>query len=255
MITQHGDTGTADCAHAAGGLLQPQHSSLGLPQCLAAHKQASWFFSLCHFHPILPVNMQNHNFIDNKLGVWFFNWFTQRWNHSNPSSSIFIVSLLCLSDYWFVPPGLLKVLCPCTVPICFSASLRKRQIAHMSSKSFMPLPKYQGLQGQIFPAFPNLNPKHHEMLWLTLYKKQYDQQGHWDRDILFLNWDQESCLRYLKELRIEILDSSWNGFDIIQSQPLCSSFKLIITFTFSSLVFKSWDSELLDKFSEVLVQF
>ena len=46
-----------------------------------------------------------------------------------------------------------------------------------------------------------------------------------------------------------------NGFDMIQSQPLRSSFKLIISFTFSSLMFKSSDSERLDKFSEVLVEF
>ena len=46
-----------------------------------------------------------------------------------------------------------------------------------------------------------------------------------------------------------------NGFDIIQSQPLRSSFKLIISFTFSSLIFKSLGSERLDKFSKVLVEF
>ena len=46
-----------------------------------------------------------------------------------------------------------------------------------------------------------------------------------------------------------------NGFDMIQSQPLSSSFKLIISFTFSSLMFKSSDSERLDKFSGVLVEF
>ena len=46
-----------------------------------------------------------------------------------------------------------------------------------------------------------------------------------------------------------------NGFDMIQSQPLRSSFKLIISFTFSSLMFKSSDSERLDKFSEVLAEF
>ena len=34
-----------------------------------------------------------------------------------------------------------------------------------------------------------------------------------------------------------------NGIDIIQSQPLRSSFKLMISFTFSSLIFKSSDSE------------
>ena len=44
-------------------------------------------------------------------------------------------------------------------------------------------------------------------------------------------------------------------FDIIQSQPLSSSFKLIISFTFSSLMFKSSDLERLDKVSEVLVEF
>ena len=46
-----------------------------------------------------------------------------------------------------------------------------------------------------------------------------------------------------------------NGFDMIQSQRLHSSFKLIISFTFSSLMFKSSESERLDKFSEVLVEF
>ena len=45
-----------------------------------------------------------------------------------------------------------------------------------------------------------------------------------------------------------------NGFDMVQSQPLRSSFKLITSFTFSSL-FKSSDSERLDKFLEVLVEF
>ena len=50
-------------------------------------------------------------------------------------------------------------------------------------------------------------------------------------------------------------NSCRNGFDMIQSQPLYSSFKLIISFTFSSLMFKSSDSERLDKFSEVLAEF
>ena len=47
-----------------------------------------------------------------------------------------------------------------------------------------------------------------------------------------------------------------NGFNLIQSQLLRSSFKLIISFTFSSLMFKNSDrdSERLDKFSEVLVE-
>ena len=39
---------------------------------------------------------------------------------------------------------------------------------------------------------------------------------------------------------------------MIQSQPLRSSLKLAISFTFSSLMFKISDSEQLDKFSEVL---
>ena len=39
-----------------------------------------------------------------------------------------------------------------------------------------------------------------------------------------------------------------NGFDMIQSQPLRSSFKLIISFTFSSLMFMNSGSERLDKF-------
>ena len=42
---------------------------------------------------------------------------------------------------------------------------------------------------------------------------------------------------------------------MIQSQQLSSSFKLIISFTFSNLMFKSLDLEQLDKFSEVLVEF
>ena len=41
-----------------------------------------------------------------------------------------------------------------------------------------------------------------------------------------------------------------NVFKMIQSQQLCSSFKLIIFFTFSSL-FKTVDLEQFDKFSEV----
>ena len=52
-----------------------------------------------------------------------------------------------------------------------------------------------------------------------------------------------------------ILPSCRNGLDMIQSQPLRSSFKLINSLTFSSLMFKSSDSERLDKFSEVLVEF
>ena len=46
-----------------------------------------------------------------------------------------------------------------------------------------------------------------------------------------------------------------NGFNVIQSQLLHSSFKLIISFTYSSLMFKSLGSEQLDKFSEVLIEF
>ena len=46
---------------------------------------------------------------------------------------------------------------------------------------------------------------------------------------------------------------------MIQSQPFCSSFKFVISFTFASLMFKfsdsEPDSERLDKFSEVLVEF
>ena len=42
---------------------------------------------------------------------------------------------------------------------------------------------------------------------------------------------------------------------MIQSEPLRSSFKLIISFTISSLIFESSDSERLDEFSEVLVEF
>ena len=42
---------------------------------------------------------------------------------------------------------------------------------------------------------------------------------------------------------------------MIQSQLLCLSFKLIISFTFSSLMFNSSDSQRLDKSSEVLVEF
>ena len=50
-------------------------------------------------------------------------------------------------------------------------------------------------------------------------------------------------------------DACRNGFDMIQSQPLRSSSSSIISFTFSSLMLKSSDSERLDKFSEVLVEF
>ena len=41
---------------------------------------------------------------------------------------------------------------------------------------------------------------------------------------------------------------------MIRSQPLRPSFKLVVSFTFHSL-FESWDSERLDKLSEVLVGF
>ena len=54
---------------------------------------------------------------------------------------------------------------------------------------------------------------------------------------------------------VDLAGECRNGFDMIQSQLLRSSFKLIISFTFSSLMLKSSDSERLDKFSEVLVEF
>ena len=46
-----------------------------------------------------------------------------------------------------------------------------------------------------------------------------------------------------------------NGSDMIQSQLLCLSFKLMISFTFSTLIIKILDSEQLDKLLVVLVGF
>ena len=42
-------------------------------------------------------------------------------------------------------------------------------------------------------------------------------------------------------------------FDVIQSQPLRSSFRLVTPFAFSSLMFEGSDSERLDRFSEGLI--
>ena len=66
-----------------------------------------------------------------------------------------------------------------------------------------------------------------------------------------------ACEGYLAPQPLKGCDSPVcrNRFDMSQSQQLRSSFKLFISFTFSSLMFKISDSERLDKFSEVSVEF
>ena len=54
---------------------------------------------------------------------------------------------------------------------------------------------------------------------------------------------------------IDFAEECRNWFNMIQSQLLCLSFKLMISFTFSTLIIKILDSEQLDKLLVVLVGF